>query len=59
MSDAELLVGVAGADGAAPNLVTFSCPTCSLRNSQPLDERGTRLLTAAGVRVVLNPGPAS
>jgi hypothetical protein len=59
MSDAELLVVVDSSDGIAPNVVAFSCPTCALRNLRPIDERGTRLLTAAGVRVVLNPDPAS
>jgi hypothetical protein len=58
MSEAELLLAVNGSGGDAPNVVAFSCPTCGLRNFQPLDERGTRLLTSAGVRVVLNPDPA-
>jgi hypothetical protein len=59
MSDAELLIVMRSPDEAASNMVVFACPTCSLRNLHPLDERGTRLLTAAGIRVVLGPDPAS
>jgi hypothetical protein len=42
----------------ARNIVEFTCPRCGLAGSQRVDERGTRLLAAAGIEVVA-PSPAT
>ena len=48
---AEVRLVMAGADrgGDRRNLVEFACPVCGLVCSKRVDERTTRLLTAAGV----------
>jgi hypothetical protein len=54
---AEVRLVMAGADrgGDRRNLVEFACPVCGLACSQRIDERTTRLLTAAGVDWVVTP----
>jgi hypothetical protein len=37
------------------NVVDFTCPRCGIAGSQSVDERGTRLLAAAGIAVVAAP----
>lgn len=57
MSAAELVIMVDDSRDGAGNVVEFSCPVCSLRGSTPIDERGTRLLAAAGIQVTMAPRP--
>ncbi|HEV7206145.1 MAG TPA: hypothetical protein VGN18_16180 [Jatrophihabitans sp.] len=53
---AQLLMTLDGPD--TRNTLTFTCPTCGAGTSQRITERGTRLLSAAGV-VLLAPGSST
>lgn len=57
VSDGRLVVSMHGDDVA--NVVEFMCPRCGLAGSQSVDERGTRLLAAAGIEVVASPPVAA
>ncbi len=59
MDEAELVLVVDHSGRSERHLVEFSCPACARRGFEPLDERATRLLSAAGIRVVLTTTPAS
>jgi hypothetical protein len=50
LAAARLSLTVRGED--LRNALWFTCPKCGLNVSQPVDERGTRLLSAAGITVV-------
>lgn len=56
MSGAHLLLDVS--PGTIGNVVEFSCPRCHRSGRHSVDERGTRLLTAAGITVAY-PDPKS
>ena len=53
--DAELLLELDAVTSDARNTVVFDCPQCSLAGSSQVDERGVRLLMAAGIRVAVSP----
>jgi hypothetical protein len=53
VTDGRLVVAMHIDDVA--NVVDFTCPRCGIAGSQSVDERGTRLLAAAGIAVVAAP----
>lgn len=50
IASAQLLLALQGDD--LRNTLQFTCPKCGRARGQRVGERGTRLLNAAGVRVV-------
>jgi hypothetical protein len=55
IADAELLLDLDAVSSDARDTVMFDCPQCSLAGSSQVDERGVRLLMAAGIRVAVSP----
>src|SRR6266567_6887835 len=53
--DTELLLDLDAATSDARNTVMFDCPQCSLAGSSQVDERGVRLLMAAGIQIAVSP----
>jgi hypothetical protein len=47
-----------GLNAKAASVIEFDCPTCGQHHREPTTERGTRLLIAAGVAVVVPAYPA-
>jgi hypothetical protein len=52
-AETRLLLDFDTATGDSRNVVTFECPRCARNGSDQVDERGVRLLLAAGVQVVV------
>lgn len=55
VADARLAVPLPDSGSVSANSVEFICPRCSRQVAQYVDERGTRLLSSAGITVVLGP----
>jgi hypothetical protein len=52
ISEALLVLSLEDSGGDSRNLAEVACPKCGLRNRQRVDERTTRLLSAAGIQLV-------
>lgn len=52
-AETRLLLDFDTAAGDSRNVVTFECPRCGRSGSNQVDERGVRLLLAAGVQVLV------